>query len=83
MFELQPSHTLIFAADTFEQLDEYVSHFSNVKVLRQDARKGLIRARLAGAAYSQGKVLSYYNTITIYHFRVVLFYTIFLNCDQS
>ncbi|KAL5247467.1 hypothetical protein ACHWQZ_G019370 [Mnemiopsis leidyi] len=43
--------------DTFEPLDHYVRNLPKVKVLRQDARMGLIRARLAGAAYSKGQVL--------------------------
>ena len=49
---------LIISADTFEPLDEYVKHLPKVKVLRQDSRMGLIRARLAGAAYSKGEVIT-------------------------
>ena len=44
------------SGETFEMLDEYLKHLPKVKVLRQDARMGLIRARLSGAAYSKGEV---------------------------
>ncbi len=40
-------------------LDDYVSQYPKVKVLRMEKREGLIRARLRGAAVAKGKVLTY------------------------
>lgn len=36
-------------------LDEYMSQFPKVRIIRLKERQGLIRARLAGAAVAKGK----------------------------
>lgn len=38
-----------------EPLDEYMSQFPKVRIVRLKERQGLIRARLAGAAVAIGK----------------------------
>ncbi|CAJ0942752.1 unnamed protein product, partial [Mesorhabditis belari] len=40
-------------------LENYVSQYPKVKILRMEKREGLIRARLRGAAVAKGKVLTY------------------------
>uniref|UniRef100_A0A0N5B5J9 Polypeptide N-acetylgalactosaminyltransferase n=1 Tax=Strongyloides papillosus TaxID=174720 RepID=A0A0N5B5J9_STREA len=42
-----------------KQLDEYMSQFPKVKILRLEERVGLIRARLEGAKVATGKVLTF------------------------
>uniref|UniRef100_A0A3Q3QZU4 Polypeptide N-acetylgalactosaminyltransferase n=1 Tax=Monopterus albus TaxID=43700 RepID=A0A3Q3QZU4_MONAL len=42
-----------------EPLDEYMSQFPKVRIVRMKERQGLIRARLAGAAIAQGEVLTF------------------------
>ncbi|KAM6307392.1 polypeptide N-acetylgalactosaminyltransferase 5 [Aegotheles albertisi] len=42
-----------------EKLDEYMSRFPKVKILRLRERHGLIRARLAGAEIAQGAILTF------------------------
>uniref|UniRef100_UPI00398F1A9D polypeptide N-acetylgalactosaminyltransferase 3 n=1 Tax=Pristiophorus japonicus TaxID=55135 RepID=UPI00398F1A9D len=42
-----------------DQLDNYVKPFQIVKVVRQQERKGLITARLLGAAIATGEVLTF------------------------
>ncbi|PAV76330.1 hypothetical protein WR25_27017 [Diploscapter pachys] len=44
---------------TKSPLEEYMSQFPKVKILRMEKREGLIRARLRGAAVAKGKVLTY------------------------
>uniref|UniRef100_A0A8C5NFP4 Polypeptide N-acetylgalactosaminyltransferase n=1 Tax=Gouania willdenowi TaxID=441366 RepID=A0A8C5NFP4_GOUWI len=41
------------------QLDEYMSQFPKVRIVRLNERQGLIRARLAGAAVAKGEVLTF------------------------
>jgi len=41
------------------KLDEYVKQFQIVKVVRQKERKGLITARLLGAAAATGETLTF------------------------
>lgn len=41
------------------QLDDYLVHLPNVKVVRAKRREGLIRARLLGASVAKGAVLTY------------------------
>ncbi|XP_040005170.1 polypeptide N-acetylgalactosaminyltransferase 5 [Xiphias gladius] len=40
-------------------LDEYMSRFPKVRIIRLKERQGLIRARLAGAAVAKGEVLTF------------------------
>lgn len=46
---------LSFQAD----LEIYMRQFSKVRILRLNKREGLIRARLKGAAFSKGAVITY------------------------
>lgn len=41
------------------QLEEYVSNLERVRLIRTNKREGLVRARLIGATYATGDVLTF------------------------
>ena len=68
VLERTPEHLLkeIVLVDDFsdkehtkQPLDDYMSQFPKVKIVRMPKREGLIRARLKGAVAASGKVLTY------------------------
>ncbi|KAM3724329.1 Polypeptide N-acetylgalactosaminyltransferase [Dirofilaria immitis] len=68
VLERTPAHLLneIILVDDFSDLDhlkkpleDYMSQFGKVRILRLENRMGLIRARLKGASVARGKVLTY------------------------
>lgn len=68
VLERTPAHLLkeIILVDDFSDqehvlkpLDDYMSQYEKVKIVRCQKREGLIRARLRGAAVAKGKVLTY------------------------
>uniref|UniRef100_A0A8R1Y8Y0 Polypeptide N-acetylgalactosaminyltransferase n=1 Tax=Onchocerca volvulus TaxID=6282 RepID=A0A8R1Y8Y0_ONCVO len=68
VLERTPGHLLkeIILVDDFSSFDhlkkpleDYMSQFGNVRILRLENRMGLIRARLRGASVAQGKVLTF------------------------
>ena len=48
-----------FTAHLKEQLETYMAQYSVVKIVRENARVGLIRARLSGARHATADVLTY------------------------
>ncbi|VDP26005.1 unnamed protein product, partial [Onchocerca flexuosa] len=68
VLERTPGHLLkeIILVDDFSNFDhlkkpleDYMSQFGKVRILRLESRLGLIRARLRGASVAQGKVLTF------------------------
>lgn len=68
VLERTPDHLLteIILVDDFSDmehtkipLEEYMSQYPKVRILRMEKREGLIRARLRGAAIATGEVLTY------------------------
>lgn len=41
------------------QLEEYISNLERVRLIRTSKREGLVRARLIGATYATGDVLTF------------------------
>lgn len=41
------------------QLEEYISNLERVRLIRTNKREGLVRARLIGATYATGDVLTF------------------------
>lgn len=48
-----------FSAHLKRQLEDYMSMFPKVKIIRATKREGLIRARLIGAKHATAPVLTY------------------------